>query len=145
MITLKDSIEIKITPEKIEEWFKGLDKHYLEWHPDHFKFVKVTGGMDEDDIFYFEEYLHGKLHRTRSKITKIEKNKSIEYKNLFPTSIICPKGSFILEPKGESCIFTATVSLRFGWFISKLAKNRLKAVRQHMVEEGQNLKEIIER
>jgi hypothetical protein len=145
MITLKDSIEIKTTPEKIEEWFKSLDKHYLEWHPGHVKFVKVTGGMDEDDIFYFEEYLHGKLHKIRSKITKIEKNKRIEYKNLFPASIICPKGSFIIEPKGERCIFTATISLRFGWLISKLAKNRLETVRQHMVEEGQNLKEIIER
>ncbi len=142
---LKDSIEIKTIPEKIEEWFKNLDKHYLEWHPDHVKFVKVTGGMDEGDIFYFEEYLHGKLHKIRSRITKIEKNKRIEYKNLFPTSIICPKGSFIIESKGESCIFTGTVSLRFGWLITKLAKNRLESVRQHMVEEGQNLKEIMEK
>jgi len=144
MMTLIDSIEIKTAPEKIEEWFKNLDKHYLEWHSDHVKWVNETGGMDEGDIFYFEEYLHGKLHKIRSKITKIEKNKRIEYNNLFPTSIICPKGSFIIEPKGESCIFTATLYLRFGWLISKFAKNRIESVKTHVKEEGENLKKLLE-
>lgn len=147
MITLKDSIEIKTTPEKIEEWFKNLDKHYLEWYPDHVKFVKVTGGMNEGDIFYFEEYLHGKLHKIRSKITKVEKNKriEIEYKSLFPISIVFPKGSFIIEPKGESCIFTAMLSFRFGWLFLRFAKDRVEAIKKHMKEEGENLKKLLEK
>ena len=76
-------------------------------------------------------------------ISKIEKNKRIEYKLLFPMSIICPKGSFIIESKGDSSIFTATLSFRFGWFLSKLAKNRVEAIRTHMKEEGENLKRLL--
>ena len=35
MLILKDSIEIKTTPEEVYTWFKNLDKN----------FVKLTGGM----------------------------------------------------------------------------------------------------
>lgn len=69
----KDSIEIKTTPEEIFNLFRNLDKHYLEWHPDHIKFKKLTGGLDGGDIFYYEEYLHGELHKIKSKITKNRK------------------------------------------------------------------------
>ena len=143
MITLKDSVEIKTTPEKIFEWIINLDKHYNEWHPDHVKWLNITGGLDVGDIAYFEEYIHGKLHKMKFIISKIEKNKRIEYKLLFPMSIICPKGSFIIESKGDSSIFTATLSFRFGWFLSKLAKNRVKAIKTHMKEEGENLKRLL--
>jgi len=142
---IKDSIEIKTTPEKIFDWFKNIDKHYKEWHPDHVKWVNETGGLDEGDIVYYEEYLHGKLHKIRSKITKIEENKRIEFKNLFPISILSPKGSFIIEPRGESCIFTATLSIRFGWLLSKIAKSRLDAGKKHIKEEGGNLKRLLEK
>jgi hypothetical protein len=144
MITLEDSIEIKTTPEKIFEWLKSLDKHYRNWHPDHVKWVNETGGLDEGDIVYYEEYIHGKLHKIRSKITKTEENKRIQFKNLFPKSILFPKGSFIIEPGGKSCIFTATLSIRFGWLLSKLAKSKFEAGKRHIKEEGKNLKRLLE-
>jgi hypothetical protein len=83
------------------------------------------------------------LHKCRSKITKVEKNKKIEFKNLFPISIICPKGSFIIEPKGKNSIFTATLSIRFGWLFSKL--NRVSVLEKHMKEEGENVKRLLEK
>ena len=145
MAVLKDSIEIKTTPDKIFKWLKNLDKHYKEWHPDHVKWINLTGSLDKGDIFYSEEHLHGKLHKLKGKITKIEENKRVEYKFLFPTPIICPKGSFIIELKGESSIFTAILSFRFGWLFSKLAKKMVKAIKTHMGEEGENLKKLLEK
>jgi hypothetical protein len=145
MITLKDSIEIQATPEKIFEWLRNLDKHYRDWHPDHVQWVNETGGLDEGDIVYYEEYIHGELHKIRSKITETEENKRIQFKNLFPMSILSPKGSFIIESRGESCIFTATLSIRFGWLLSKLAKSRFEAGKKHIKEEGENLKRLLER
>ena len=145
MAILKNSIEIKTTPDKIFKWLKNLDKHYKEWHPDHVKWINLTGSLDKGDIFYSEEYLHGKLHKLKGKITKIEENKRVKYKFLFPTSIISPKGSFIIELKDESSIFTAIVSFRFGWLFSKLAKNKVKASKTHMREEGENLKKLLEK
>ncbi|MEW6685920.1 MAG: SRPBCC family protein, partial [Candidatus Edwardsbacteria bacterium] len=84
-MTLKDSIEIRATPEKIFDWFRNLDKHFTEWHPNHTKFDKVTGGMDEGDVVYFEECVSGVWYKVKCKITKIEKSKStweIEVKSL---------------------------------------------------------------
>ena len=104
MITLKDSIEIKTTPERIINWFENFDKHYLEWHPDPVKCVKLTGGLCVGDVVYCEEYLHGKLHKFKFKITRTEKNKKgvIEFKGLsFLDRFFGEKGSFIVEPRGE--------------------------------------------
>ncbi|MDI6603456.1 MAG: SRPBCC family protein [Patescibacteria group bacterium] len=145
MITLKHSTEIKTTPENIYNWFKNINKNYKKWHPDHVKWINETGGLGEGDIVYYEEYVHGKLHSNRSKITKIEENKKVEFKNLFPVSIICPKGSFSIEQKGETCIFTATFFIRFGWFFSRFAKQRLDAGKEHLREEGENLKRLLEK
>ena len=74
MITLIDSVETKTTPERIFDWFKDLDKHFMEWYPNHKKFVKVTGGMNEGDIVYFEECCEGRWFKVKGKITKMEKN-----------------------------------------------------------------------
>lgn len=145
MIILKDSIEIKTTPERVFNWLKNLDRHYNEWHPDHIKWINVTGGLNVGDVVYFEEYFHGKLHKAKSKITKVEENKRIEFVNLFPTSILAPKGSFIIEPRGRSCIFTATLSIRFGWIIPRFTKSRLDDLKKHMKEEGENLKKLLEK
>jgi len=145
MKTLSDSIEIKASPEKIYDWFIYIDENYLEWHPDHVKAVWLTEKkMEVGAKLYCEEYIHGELHKIKFKCTKIEPNKIIEFKNLFPISLICPKGSFIFEPSGDNCLFTATLSFRMGNFLSKIAKKQVEAFEEHMKEEGENLKKLIE-
>ena len=144
MITLRDSIEIKTTPEKIFDFFVHFEENYLAWHPDHVKSYWIGKPAKEGSILYCEEYLHGKLHRMKFRITKVELNRKIVYKLSFPMPVIYPKGSFIIEPRGKSCIFTATLSFRFGRLFSKLTKDRVEAVKKHMKEEGENLKRLLE-
>ncbi|MFX1409949.1 MAG: SRPBCC family protein [Promethearchaeota archaeon] len=146
MKTLKDSIEIKVKPAKIFQWLKNLDKNYKQWHQDHVSAIKLTNNreLEVGDIFYYEEYLHGELHKLKFKLINVEENKVIEFKTLFPTSLICPKGSFLIEPKGDGSIFTATLSFRMGKTFSKLAKSRVEAIKEHMKEEGENLKRLLE-
>ncbi|MFX0151206.1 MAG: hypothetical protein ACFFAJ_10525 [Candidatus Hodarchaeota archaeon] len=88
--------------------------------------------------------MHGELHEIKFLTTKKESNRIIEYKLLFPVSIICPKGSFIIEPKDGSSIFTTTLSFRFSWLIQKFARRRIEAIAIHMKEEGENLRKILE-
>lgn len=145
MITLRDSIEIKTIPEKISDWFVHFEENYKAWHPDHVKAYWMGEPAKEDSILYCEEYLHGKLHKMKFRITKIELNRRIEYKLLFPMSVICPKGSFLIEPKGENYIFTATLSYRFEWLFLRFAKDRVEAIKKHMREEGENLKRLLEK
>ena len=148
MITLKDSIEIKTTPENI---FKELitvfssEKYFKRWHNDHVKCQWLRGKPFEvGSILYVEEYLHGGLHKMKFLGTKVEPNRKIEFKLLFPTSIMCPQGSFTIEPKAESCIFSAMLSFRLGWLTSIFAKGRVAEIKKHMQQEGENLKRLLE-
>lgn len=145
MVTVKNSIKIRSTPDEIFKWLKNLDKNYRAWHPDHVKWITKTGNLDVGSTAYYEEYLHGDLHKSKAKIVDIEENKKIEFANLFPMGIICPKGSFIIEQEGDYCVFTATLSFRLGWFFSRFAKGRIKAIEMHMKEEGENLKKLLEK
>ena len=148
METLKDTIEITTTPEKI---FDGLIKvfssqeYFKEWHKDHVRCQWLKGKpFEEGSILYVEEYVHGKLHKMRFLSTRLEPYRKIEYRLLFPLSVLCPRGSFSVEPKGASCIFTATLTFRFSWFLKRFAKDNVDAMKSHMKEEGENLKKMIE-
>ena len=146
MGTLEDSIQIKATPEKVFKWLVHIEENCRVWHPDHIDLRWIKGKpFEEGSTLYFEEYLHGKLHKGKFLCSRVEPDRKIEYRPLFPMSIICPKGSFIIKPKGECCIFTATTYLRVGPLFSRLAKNNIEAIRKHIKEEGENLKRLLER
>jgi hypothetical protein len=154
MITLKDSIEVKATPEKVFEWliarFKDKES-YQAWHPDHVDIRWIKGEPFEvGSILYVEEYLHGVLHKLKFRITKIVPNRMIEYRSLFPFSIVAPENTFLIEPKGKnSCVFIAMSSLRLPrWLFERLTKkhnSKIKAGQQHIKEEGENLKRAVEK
>jgi len=149
MITLRDSIEIKISPDKV---YSGLIKmfssqeNYINWHKDHTACRWIKGQPFEiGSVLYCEETLHGESHSMKMRCTTNIVGKRIEYNLSFPMSIICPKGSFIMETKKKSSIFTATISIRFGWLFQLFFENRIKALATHMKEEGINLKKILEK
>jgi len=58
------------------------------------------------------------------------------------------KNEFMIEQKGESCLFIASGHYRLGWigktFFKKAIENGLSSVKKHMKEEGENLKRILE-
>ena len=130
MTTLKDTIEIRTTPEKILNSLIKVfssEENFKRWHNDHITCKWLKGKPFEiGSILYVEEYLHGELHKMKFLSTRLDPNRKIEYKLLFPASIICPRGSFIIEPEGESCIFTATLSFRTSWLFSIFAENRVR-------------------
>lgn len=148
MITLTDSIEIKTTPEKVFKWLTNLrDKEsYRTWHHNHVDCIWVKGKpFQEGSIVYFEEYIHGKLHKAKFQCIKRVQNRLIEYRPLFPWSLFMPKCDFIMAPQGEDgCIFTASINLRVGPLFKKFGRRQLEAIKQHMKEEGDNIKKILE-
>jgi len=149
MITLRDSIEIQATPDKVYEWLVrrfNSKEDYQAWHPEHVDICWIKGdSLKEGSIVYAQEYLHGRLHKLKFRITKVIPNKEIEYRALFPLSLFSQGNAFIVEPRGKnSSIFTATGGLRAGPLFKKLAKNQIKATKQHMKEEGENLKRALE-
>ena len=150
-VVLKHSIEIRTTPEKIWDFFLHMEEHYRDWHPeDHVLFRWVNGKpWEEGSVVYAEEYLHGKLHKLTFRIVKVVPNREIEFS---PASRILrfyfPKNTFSIEPKGDTCIFTATGHMNVGWIAANLFKKQyergIESARKHMKEEGENLKRILE-
>jgi len=149
MITLRDTIEIKASPEKIIDFFLNFKENFYIWHPDHVECHYLTPGpLKENSVIYFEEYLHGKLHKLKLHITLIKPNSRIEYKTFMGT-----KGVFVMEPRSTMTLFTAEMHMGSNMTVlgkiidrimQKFLSRQLEGIRQHMVEEGQNLKKILE-
>ena len=150
MIILRDTVEIKASPEQIFEFFVHFKENFYAWHPGHVECrylgeSPLAGGS----VIYIEEYLHGKLHKLKLQITKIEPNSRIEYKTFLGT-----KGVFTIEPRGTNTLFTAEMHMGtniplFSSLVDKIMQRfmsrQLEGIKQHMVEEGQNLKRILEK
>jgi len=149
MIILKDTIEIKASPEDIIEFFLNFQENFYAWHPDHVECRYLTPGpLKENSVIYFEEYLHGKLHKLKLRITLIKPDSRIEYKTFMGT-----KGVFVMEPRGTMTLLIA--EMHMGTNIPLLGKlidrtmlrffsRQLEGLKQHMAEEGQNLRRILE-
>jgi hypothetical protein len=153
-VVLTDSIEIKKTPEIVFNFLTSIvdDDSYRAWHQkDHVSLRWLKGRpWAEGSVIYAEEYIHGKLHKLKFKITKIVPNKRIEY---VPASRFLrkffPKNEFKIEQKGESSLFIALGTYRVGWIgktlFKKTIEKSLSSVKKHMKEEGENLKRILEK
>jgi hypothetical protein len=149
MITLKDTVEIKASPEDIVEFFLNFKENFHAWHPDHVECRYLTSGpLKENSIIYIEEHLHGELHKLKLHITKIQPYSRIEYKTFMGT-----KGIFIIESRETGTLFTAELHMGtkiplLGKLVDKIMQmflsRHLEGLQQHMAEEGQNLKRILE-
>jgi hypothetical protein len=153
MITLKHSIEINASADKVfNQLVENLSNResYKLWHPEHVDLRWIKGEpVREGSILYAEEYLHGKLHKLKYRITKIVPNRLIAYAPLFPLSIIATGNSFRTVSKGENrCVFSSEGYIRFPlWLFKKVHKShegKLVASEKHMKEEGENIKNTVE-
>ena len=126
-----------------------MPQEYKSWHPDHVA-CRVTHGsmLQPGSEIECQEYLHGKLHVMRFRATRIDPDRRMEY-----TIAGLGKGAFEVIPRGDEIEFVAELELgsdspilgrAVDAFLRALFGRRLEAMRQHMREEGENLKKIIE-
>ena len=153
MIRLEDSIEISAPAgdvfAKLAEYLTDREA-YLSWHPEHVDLRWFKGEpMREGSVLYAEEYLHGRLHKLKFRVTKVVANELISYRPLFPLSIIATGNRFRFEPRGaDRCAFIADGHIRFPlWLFKRMHKEhegKLAASKKHMKEEGENIKRAVE-
>jgi hypothetical protein len=145
-VILKDSIQIRTTPEAIFRFFEDMEQHYLQWHPEHVLFRWVSGrGVSEGTVFYFEEYIAGKLLKKEVVFTRVVPGQHIEFAPTFwLLKLFLPRFLFRIVQEPEGCVFIAEIHLRMGPLAAKLNKRELDAVRQHMHVEGESIKRILE-
>jgi len=157
-LVLKDSIEIKATPEKIWGFFANLDKNYKAWHPTDHVLFKWTKGkpMETGSEWYGKECLQGELMKGKGTIGEVIPNRKIVFKNAFPLSIVSPGFEWRIEPKGPNSIFTAVSYINAERIMRKLMpifhhhdhkdmETLIAVGKKHVKEEGENLKKILEK
>ncbi len=77
--------------------------------------------------------------------TRIEADRQIEF--TFTNRLlrlILPSIRFVIEPEGNGVRFTQEIRIRTGPVGAWLSRREFDAVRQHMKEEGENLKQLLE-
>jgi len=145
MKTLEESILINVPPEKVWSWLLKITENYCEWHSSHIKALWKMGEPNQiGSIMYFEEMIGNEMLKMSAKLTQLIPNSFYEFKTVGGLKLIIPRGTFEIIPKGNNSIFKATLDFRMGKFLSKVAKKKVNKIRQHMIEEGENLKKILE-
>jgi hypothetical protein len=90
------------------------------------------------------ETLGGKLESLRFEMTSVDPPNGFEYKIRGMESALIPGGAFEISPVDGGSTFTARIAYRFGAIAETLFRSRMAALAEHMRQEGQNLKAIIE-
>lgn len=137
---------VDASAEEVYAFFERVQERYLDWHPDHITFRWVTGdGLAEGNEAYFEEEIAGEAKKQTIHYTTVEPPTRIVF---HPTSrlirFFLPHISFTVEPENGGCRVTQRVHVRTGPIGRRLNEAEFDAVRQHMQEEGENLKRIVE-
>jgi hypothetical protein len=144
---LRDTTEIRSTPEAIFQFFNEMELHYLRWHSDHKLFRWVTGRtLAAGNVFYFEEVIGGKLLKKSVVLTRVDPQAHIEFAPTFwPMRLFLPRMLFRIQVNApQVCTLVAEIHLRMGPIAARINKRELEAVREHMRMEGINLKRIVE-
>ena len=147
MIELRDAVEIDASPEQVFDWLAHLPENYLAWHPAHVTCRYLQGdSMDVGAVLYVEETLHGQLHKLKLRMTKVIPGRRMAY-SIMPGM----RGAFEIEPCEGKTRFVATLTIGtslpmlgplLDWLMRALLGRRIDAFKQHMAEEGENLRAL---
>ena len=140
-------VKINASPEQVFLFLCEYDKHYTEVSEDHLE--RVTNIKDPDlehpDVsFYFRQIspISGREQKIRGRVTRVEMNRYVGTKFLFPTSLFLKSVEEIIEPAGDGCLLTT--NMRFT-FVSKLLRNARHKVVEHIRGELEETRDMLER
>ena len=139
-------LEIKAPPEEVFQFLADYEKHYTEVSKDHIERVVNIKNPDlehPDVSFYFRQIspISGRVQKIRGRVTRVEMNRYIGTRFLFPVSLFLPRVENILEPKGEGCLLITNLHFTF---LAELASKSKRKVVEHITEELEETKNALE-
>lgn len=145
-MTVKESTRVKAPVEKVWEFFGDMEKNYLSWHPEEHIMYKVIKGNKHEKgcVVYAEEYILGKKAKVKVMCTDVVPYRRTDYATFFPLSLFHPRSTYLFEPDGKYCTFTAINYFRIPMIFKNRVLAMIKATEQHMKEEGENLQKLLE-
>ena len=139
-------LEIKTSPEEVFQFLADYEKHYTEVSKDHIERVVNIKNPDlehPDVSFYFRQIspISGREQKIRGRVTRVEMNRYIGTRFLFPVSLFLPRVENILEPKGAGCLLITNLHFTF---LAELASKSKQKVVEHITEELEETKNALE-
>jgi len=141
------ALKINASPEQVFLFLCEYDKHYTEVSEDHLERVTDIKNPDlahPDVSFYFRQIspISGREQKIRGKVTRVEMNRYISTKFLFPTSLFLRTVEEIIEPAGDGCLLTT--NMRFT-FAARVLKNTRRKVVEHIRGELEETRALLEK
>ncbi|HEY9013004.1 MAG TPA: SRPBCC family protein [Devosia sp.] len=143
----EDEIAVEASPAAAFGFFEAMEANYVRWHPDHRRFEWRKGrGIAVGNVFWFEEVIGGNTLRKEVRITQVVPDRYFAFTMVNPLMrFFLPRLSFGFEPRNGGCLFRAELHLHgIGPIGRRLNKREFDVVDVHMVEEGRNLKRLLE-
>jgi hypothetical protein len=140
-------VKINASPEQVFLFLCEYDKHYTEVSEDHLERVTNIKNPDlehPDVSFYFRQIspISGREQKIRGRVTRVEMNRYIGTKFLFPTSLFLKSVEEIIEPADDGCLLTT--NMRFT-FVARLLKNARRKVVEHIRGELEETRDMLEK
>ncbi len=144
-MVLSAETRIGTSPAAILSFFDKMEETYTRWHPDHHAFRWIAGrGVRPGVICELDETIAGKRQRKKVRYVRV----ADDYIEFRPTSrairLFLPRMLFRITPEGNGCRVVQEIHIRIGPIGAWLNRKELDAVRQHMQQEGENLKLLLE-
>jgi hypothetical protein len=157
MIILDETITVHAQPEDLMDFFAHLDKNYPAMSKDHIQVTCLRGHpLQEGSIFKNEEYFQGKPVQAKYLVNQVIPNKRIEYKALFPQSLIGGRLVNEIEPTNDGFVWTEIIYLGFNTpllgklidglirFLFVLLNGSVSDLKAHQIEGMKTVKHILE-
>ena len=143
---IEERTAIEAPPAAVFAFFERIEDHYLDWHPDHITFRWTTDeGFAVGAEAYFEEEIGGNVKRQTIRYHAVDPPERVAF---HPTSrlirILLPSISFTIEPTDDGSLVTQRIRIRTGPIGRRLNRTEFHALREHVREEGEHLKRIVE-
>jgi len=139
-------IEIQLPVEKVFLFMCDYAKHYTKVSQDHIERVVTIKdpNLEHPDVsFYFRQTspITGREQKIKGRVTRVEMNKYIGTRFLFPVSLVLPRVENLFEPKGKGCLLTTNLHFTF---LAHLMKKSIRKVVEHITGELEETKRILE-
>jgi hypothetical protein len=143
---LEQSIAIAAGPDKAYRFFAEMEGRYTQWHPDHIVFRWLQDArLEVGAKFYIEERIDGRVLKRTMRFTRLEPDRHVEFApDLAIMRFFLPRIVFAIAPDPDGCRVTQQVHVRIGPIGRRLNRRGFAVVEQHMKEEQQNMKALLE-
>jgi len=148
VISVVERSRLPASADAAWEWFRGLDSHYRDWHPEHLEWRTLRGEpLTEGAVVFADEWLGHLRLSARMFIHGVAPGRHFAYRFAFPASLVGAGGWFRLDPLDDgACELVQEAHLGLalpgvGALVDRLLGLYVPVaeIRRHMREEQANL------